>query len=69
MTTPPGDLPEKPCHRTREHVPHVDYDNYIPQHWCPGVGNLFPPDRLTSPADPFEGLDDTGYDGTLPGVS
>lgn len=55
MTTTP-DLPEKPCHRTRFHTPHVRYENFTPVSYCPGVGEFFPADRLTPPADPFDGI-------------
>jgi hypothetical protein len=53
-----NELPESRCHRKREHVPHVRYEAQTPVAYCPGVGDLFPADRLSEPADPFEGIDE-----------
>jgi hypothetical protein len=63
-------LPDKPCHRTREHVPHVIYEGQTAVGWCPGVGDLFPPEQLATPDDPFAGIDTPDdYDSTRPAVS
>lgn len=69
-----NELPDAPCHRKREHVPHVRYEGQTAVGYCRGVGDLFPPDlstcehwpngrpsdgcRWCTGADPFEGIDE-----------
>jgi hypothetical protein len=48
-------LPQQSCHRTREHVPHVQYVNLMPQFRCPGVGAF--QTVVAAPADPFAGIE------------
>jgi hypothetical protein len=52
-----SDLPEIPCRRNREHVPHEVFPPgmSLPIGWCPGVGDFT--QRVTPPADPFAGID------------
>lgn len=54
-------LPDEPCHRTREHVPHENFDLQRgqparPISYCPGVGTseLI----VAPPEDPFAYTDD-----------
>lgn len=44
------------CHRTREHVPHIEYEDPGAPFDCPGVGEF--ETVITPPADPFEGIDE-----------
>lgn len=47
-------LPDEDCHRTREHVPHVNYEGQTAMSYCSGVGTF---GQVTEPsADPFAGI-------------
>ena len=55
-------MTDSQCHRVREHVPHVEYEDPGAPFDCPGIGD-FSTAWVRPLADPFEGVDEA-YENT-----